>query len=224
MKISVIHASRNRPEQAYNTACKWRDNADNGFEYILSLDSDDKSLNDYFKLFDNFGINAKGCTYENKSAIEAINKAAKLATGDMLIVISDDTDCFNVWDTSLTVMCYSRKDYVAKTNDGLQPTLITMPIMDRTYYERYGYIYHPNYVHMFCDQELTAVAIMTGKYIKLPLTFEHLHYSTGKTPKDALNIKNDHTWSQGEALFNERLKTNFGIEGPVVSYSDILWH
>lgn len=224
MKISVIHPSRNRPEQAYNTFRNWTEKAEDldSIEYILSFDSDQRDI--YANTFINFQHKIVGLNGPNKSAIQAINTAAYISYGDLLIVISDDFDCPEHWDTLLLQQLAGRKDYVAKTNDGLQPTLITMPVMDRTYYERYGYVYHPDYLHMFCDQELTAVAIMKGKYIKLPLTFEHLHYSTGKTAKDALNIKNDHTWGQGEALFNERLKSNFGIEGPVVNYSDIKWH
>lgn len=234
MKISIIHPSRNRPKEAFETACKWRDNADLGFEYILSLDNDDNALSDYLKLFDNFGNTAKGCTYDNKSAIEAINKAAKIATGDLLIVISDDFDCFPHWDTLLIsaihwdaeklFMQIDRKtDFIVKTQDGLQKTLITLPIMDRIYYERFGYIYHPDYVHMFSDQEMTAVGHMLGKIITVDLEFNHLHYTTGKSAYDEINRKNDATWSQGEALFNERLKTNFGIENPVIPYSSIEW-
>lgn len=228
MKISIIHPTRNRKQQALATVHKWLDRADHvkEIEYLLSIDNDDSDT--YSNCLTFFGYTSKEkdifpVRNDNKSAIEAINNAAKIASGDVFIVVSDDTDCFQGWDTALKIMCYSRIDFCAKTDDGLQPTLITMPLMDRVYYERYGYIYHPDYLHMFCDQELTSVAIMTGKYIKLPLLFEHLHYTTGKSQRDALNYKNDSTWIQGETLFNERLKTNFGIENPVIPYSDIVW-
>lgn len=227
MKISIIHPSRNRPKEAFATAKNWLLKADNDlgadFRYILSLDIDDPSLNDYNTLFENFGLYGLSIVSKNRSAIDAINNAAKIATGDLLIVVSDDTDCPIGWDTLLLKELQGKSDFCAKVDDGLQPTLVTMPIMDRVYYERYGYIYENSYSHMFCDQELTAVAIMTGKYIKLPLTFNHLHYTTGHTPKDALNLRNDSTWHQGETLFNERLKTNFGIETPVIPYSSIKW-
>lgn len=223
MTITLIHPSRSRPKEAFSTACKWRDYADNEFEYVLSLDTDDKSSKDYFALFDNFGDKAMGCAFDNKSAIQAINKAANIASGDILIIVSDDTECPKHWDSLLLEHLKSKSDFCAKVDDGLQPTLVTMPIMDRVYYERYGYIYNGDYAHMFVDQELTAVAIMTGKYIKLPLLFPHNHYSTGRTPKDALNSRNDGTWVQGERLFNERLKTNFGIDNPVVPYDSIQW-
>jgi hypothetical protein len=231
MKISVIHPSRGRPEQAYKTVFNWVGKCDKeNFEYILSLDEDMYEFMKYNPRFGYLGF-PKVIYSPNKSAIEAINNAAKIAIGDLIIVISDDTDCPEHWDTSLLQQIeYTEdqqyaplKDFCIKTDDGLQPTLITMPIMDRVYYERYGYVYHPDYKHMFADQELTAVAMMTGKYIKLDLKFPHNHYSTGKTPKDAINSKNDATWSQGERLFNERLKTNFGITHPVMEYNQIVW-
>lgn len=225
MKISVLYPSRNRPEQASKTQGEWIWRMyDNTYgegaptwdvEFITSLDIDDKS--DYTNIIGTIIRN------ENRSAIDAINKAAEIATGDILMVISDDTWCFPAWDRALINLLQGKSDFCAKVDDGLQPTLITMPIMDRVYYERYGYIYNPAYQHMFVDQELTAVAIMTGKRIKLPLLFPHNHYSTGKTPKDALNSRNDATWQQGERLFNERLKTNFDIENPVIPYSEIKW-
>lgn len=220
MKISIIHPTRNRPELALATRSKWVNRSVKGdyLEFILSVDTDDFS--DYSKFHSASEIVIKN---PNRSAVEAINAAAKIVTGDILIICSDDTDCPDDWDTLLLKELEGKSDFCAKTDDGLQPTLITMPIMDRIYYERYGYVYQPEYKHMFVDQELTAVAMMTGKYIKLDLSFPHNHYSTGKTLKDGLNARNDSTWCQGENLFNERLKTNFGIKKPVIPYSEIKW-
>jgi hypothetical protein len=70
---------------------------------------------------------------------------------------------------------------------------------------------------------MTAVGHMLGRVINVDMTFEHLHYSTGKSEKDATNVRNDSSWRQGEKLFNERLKTNFDIENPVINYSEIKW-
>src|ERR1051325_1576707 len=147
MKITVIHPSRGRPKEAFITACKWRDRADSEFEYILSIDNDDKSLQSYISIFYDYGPTGLGHTNHNKTAIEAINHAAKIATGDLLVVISDDFDCPEHWDTLLLTELAGKSDFCVKTDDGLQPTLITLPIMDRIYYERYGYVYHPSYLH-----------------------------------------------------------------------------
>lgn len=222
MKITCIHPTRERSYQASLNAQKWINNAYSDIEYIVSVDKNDISDYSWTKFAYN-NCTAKLIFNYNKSAIDAINNAAKIAIGDIFIVVSDDTDCPINWDISLLEALKDKSDFLVKTRDGLQPTLITLPIMDRTYYNRFGYIYHPDYQHMFCDQEMTAVGHMLGKVITLDLTFEHLHYTTGKSPKDAINRKNDATWAQGEALFNERLKTNFGIESPVIPYTEIKW-
>jgi glycosyltransferase involved in cell wall biosynthesis len=221
MKITVIHPSRGRVTMADRTISKWLAYADGDIEYILSLDNDDAYW--YLPLLQKYYGKITHIINHNKTAIEAINEAAKIATGDLFVVVSDDFICPNHWDTKLQGQLEVYSDFCAKTRDGLQPTLITLPIMDRLYYNRYGYIYNPAYSHMFVDQEMTAVAIMTGRYISLDITFEHLHYSSGKTKKDAINDRNNATWQQGERLFNERLKTNFGIENPVIPYSEIKW-
>ncbi|MCO5947147.1 hypothetical protein [Mucilaginibacter flavidus] len=208
MKISLIHPSRNRAQQACETALLWIDSADNEVEYILSLDDDDESRISYLELFPQqvmFSSNA------NRSAIDAINNAAKIATSDLLIVISDDFYPFDHWDSLLLAEVGGKADFLMKTQDGIQPELITLPIMDRAYYNRFGYIYHPDYLHMFCDNELTAVGHILGRVITSTLLFEHKHYSVGKADRDALYIRNDNTWDQGLNLFSERQKINFGL-------------
>lgn len=215
MKISIIHPSRARAAIANQVRTEWLNKADNDIEYIFSLDNDDIQNTKY----------DGDCIYNtNRSAIDAINKGAEFASGDLLIVVSDDFSCPEHWDTLLLEALQGKSDYCVKTQDGLQPTLMTLPIMDRVYYDRFGYIYHPDYRHMFCDQEMTAVAHMLGRAITLPLVFPHNHYTTGRFERDAITLRNNATWQQGELVFNQRLKTNFGIENPVMNYSDIVWH
>lgn len=226
MKISIIHPSRSRPEMAFDTISKWLNKANYvcDIEYILSIDSDDEFRNKYLLIYDCIHVE-RILSNKNKSAIDAINNAAKICTGDLIIVVSDDFDCLKGWDTELISLLEGKSDFIVKTKDGMQPTIITLPIMDRIYYERFGYIYYPGYKHLFCDTEMTAVAEMTGKVIKLPLMFRHNHYLTGSMKKDAVNEKNDATWIQGETLFNERKKINFGLSDSeiVKPFNEIKW-
>lgn len=210
MKISLIHPSRSRPQQAAATAKSWLSSAKfpENIEYIFSVDSDDKEVAEYLYLIPE---SAKMRTHDNRSAIEAINHAATHATGDLLIVVSDDFACPFHWDAALLSMLEGRSDFIVKTQDGAQPWIITLPIMDRVYYERFGYIYYPEFLHMFCDTEMTHVGHLLGKVIELPITFKHNHYTTGRTAKDAVNVKNDATWNQGEKLYLERVMRNFDL-------------
>lgn len=219
--ISLIHPSRSRFIRCKHTIQNWLDRAHDrkNIEYILSLDNDDFDYNlDHLR-----GFPVTVTRNVNSNAVQAINKGAEIATGDILIVVSDDTDCFDGWDTALLKALEGKKDFCAKTDDGLQATLITMPVMDRVFYNRYGYIYHPDFKHMHCDEELTCVALMTGKYLKLDLKFPHLHYTTGKTLKDGLNARNDSTWAHGQDTLNRHALNNFGIKKPVMRREDIKW-
>lgn len=185
-----------------------------GIEYLFSMDTDD----------DTMPRGVAGLRNPNKTAIEAINVAARACKGDLIIVCSDDFSCEPHWDTLLLAELAGKSDFLVKTKDGIQKTLITMPVMDRTYYNRFGYIYEPSYLHLCCDVELTAVGLMLGRVIQSDLMFRHLHYSTGLTPMDEINVKNDATQAQGDAVLAEHLKRNFGIKSPVMQYSEIVWH
>lgn len=229
--ITCIHPSRSRPDLAKSTAKKWIDRAGIRVEYILSVDVDDPYVYDYSGMFtDNIDVSV--IVNLNKSAIQAINVAAKKANGDLLVVVSDDFDCPENWAIKLIEGLslsladdWTDDDFIVKTKDGMQPTIITLPILSRKYYERFGYVYFEGYNHLFCDTEMTAVAHMTGKVINSDLMFRHNHYLTGAMKKDDINIKNDSTWKQGENLFNERKAINFGLkdEDIVKPYSAIRW-
>ena len=215
MTISLIHPSRHRIKQALATREKWLLRADGPVEYIFSFDSDDDTIPAYID----------GLRLPNKTAIEAINNAAKIATGDLFIVVSDDfSDPPEHWDSLLLEEIGGEEDFVVKTQDGIQKTLITLPILDRKYYNRFGYIYHPDFDHMASDVEFTAVAHMLGRVINSDLMFEHLHYTTGKTPKDAINDKNDLTYQHGEEILTRHRLNNFGIKNPACTYESIIWH
>ncbi len=209
--ISIIHPSRSRPVQAEQTIKLWLDNArdKSTTEYILSVDIDDRCLKRYKELSSKYGTRTH--VAKNKSAIEAINRATRRSHGNIIIVVSDDFLCEKDWDFKLLKELEGKEDFIVKTRDGIQEWIITLPILDRTYYNRFGYVYFPEYKHLFCDTEMTSVADLTGRKIVSELFFEHAHYSIGKNDKDAINIKNDLTWNQGKKLYNMRKAINFGL-------------
>ncbi len=213
--ISIIHPSRNRAEKSYQTFRKWIDRAGCEVQFLLAIDRDDISYGKYWELyhddmavmFEKLSISTGG----THNAIEAINAAAKGATQNILMVVSDDTDCPDNWAVDLLKEVEGKTDWILKTQDGIQPWLITMPVMDRTYYNRFGYIYHESYQHMFCDAELTCVAELTGRKLVSNMMFKHDHYSVTKAEKDEVSLKADETYESGKKIFIERKKLNFGL-------------
>lgn len=235
LKVTIIHPSRQRAELAFGAASQWIHSAGVPVEYLLSLDQDDPELEEYVRLYSSNWMldpnNPKApktlITNPNRSAVDAINNAAKVATGDILIVISDDWVLPQNWAVDILKASEGKTDWIMKTPDGIQKWMITLPILDRAYYNRFGYIYHPDYLHMFCDTEISCVADLTGRKIEADIRFKHIHYSTpGGIPKDVVSIKADSTWNQGEKLFIERYKRNFDLVNPpgkITSQEYINW-
>lgn len=208
--ISLIHPSRSRAEIASRQSRRWLLAAGEPIDYILSIDTDDPQLAQYDGYFQSRRFICNG----NRSAIDAINNAAKQATGDIIVVMSDDFDCPPQWATALLRLTEGKTDWIAKTPDGIQNWIITLPIMDRAYYNRFGYVYYPEYKHLFCDTEMTCVGDLLQRTIKLDIHFQHNHYSVGKSKKDSISDRADATWGQGEALFIERARNNFDLIDP----------
>jgi glycosyltransferase involved in cell wall biosynthesis len=210
MKISLLHPSRQRPQKSFDNAVEWVNKAGCDIELIVSIDADDNTKFEYAKLYDHFA--GKFLVNRNRCAVDAINKAAEVATGDILLVLSDDFKCPEQWGKKLIEATEGKEDWIAKTPDGIQDWMITMPIMDRKFYNRFGYVYFPEYLHMFCDTDLSCVADLTACRINLDIKFDHNHYSIGKSEKDEVSKKADKTWAQGEKLFIERYKRNFDLK------------
>ena len=223
MTISVIHPSRNRPEKAKRAYDYWTKRGEVK-EWILSLDSDDRFLNAYYFQFRN--TNAKIVVNPNTSITTAVNSGARETTGDLLIVVSDDFLCPDAWSDTLTHHLQGHTDFVARVGDGKQNWIVTLPIMDREYYKGQGYVYNPAYLHMFCDTEQTTKAELEGKMVDVPMIFEHEHPMYGKAKADAVNQRANRTWNQGETLYLQRLKDNFGIaevKGKISDEAHINW-
>jgi len=210
MQVSCVHPSRSRPDKAFTAYSLWKSRAGMDVEYILSIDNDDPEKENYENLFGNA---VTIICNDNLSCVDAINKGAEKCTGNIIIVVSDDFDCPNGWAVELLDHLEGKEDYIVKVHDGHQPVIITLSIMDRKYYERFGYIYYPEYRHQFVDTEQTAVAHLLGKVIELPMTFPHLHPAWDNSIKvDELYKRNNATWRQGERLYRSRIKSNFGLK------------
>jgi hypothetical protein len=189
-------------------ACKHKENV----ELIVSCDNDDPCANLYFNVYGDWDFQTTLIFSDNRSAVDAVNNAAKVADGEILIVVSDDTRCPHHWDEIITT-AMGNKSGLLKVYDGVQKWICTMPVISQDYYKHLGYIYHPDYLHMFCDSDLTHVADLEKKLIiRNDIVFRHDHYSTkGGQAKDAVNEKADKTWAQGEKVYLQRCREKFGL-------------
>ena len=184
--ISLLHPSRGRSFKAFATYESWINKSSGKYtiEHILSVDTDDHELDSYHTLF----RHSKLVVAPNHNLVEATNVGAKECTGDIIVLLSDDFECFPNWDIEIVKAFEGKSGYVLKTNDGNDAWIITLPIMDMAYYKSKGYIYNPIYTHLFSDTEYTHVAELEDRTIALSVPNENVLCPEGPVaPVDPVN-------------------------------------
>ncbi len=216
MKLLYKFASRSRPDKLLATLNNITTMArHDNYEIQVTADMDDSSMvaiKDRIEWFPNTFV-----TYGTSTCkVDAINRDLEFFTDwDILINMSDDMEFIQAgFDTVIL------KDYASTVGDifmhypdqAAGAALCTLSIMDRKYFDRFGYIYHPDYKSLFADNEAQEVAKLLGryKYFKTRL-FNHNHPAWGLAQKDALMIHTESFWTEDEETYKRRKAINFGI-------------
>ena len=182
MKILFKYPTRDRPEKFKMCLKRYYDfMKGTNFEFLISIDDDDKKMNNFE--IKNFINKFKNCSYKiskNKTKIQAINQGIENTGWDILVLVSDDMipEVIGYDDIIRQKMknFYPDTDGVLWFYDGWRKDLNTLCILGNKYYNRFNYIYYPEYKSFWCDVEFTEVA----NYIKKQTFFEkiiirHLH-------------------------------------------------
>jgi len=214
--ISLIHPSRGRAKKSFDTVIKWIENSGVQVEVIISLDDRDLTKYKYTELYDDLPVSKRIIINDNSCVVEATNHAAKFAKGDILIYLSDDFDCPSNWGLSVLKEFEGEdRPLLLKVDDMLQKfdvPVLTIPMMNRSLYERLGYFWHPEYKSMFVDCDLFETVKKMGALKNAQhLKFEHQHVSIGKAPDDETYRNSAKNWDQGKAVFAKRKAAGFPI-------------
>jgi hypothetical protein len=230
MKILFKYTSRSRPKEFNRGLNSIADNITGGIpDVLISLDLNDPKLDEYKSDGDKretLGrLNLTTRNGVSKNKVDAINRDIETCgiKWDLLINMSDDM-IFTVkgFDDKIRSIFNSHfplGDGFLHLNDGHQgENVSTMSIMDRKYYERDRYIYHPEYKSLWCDVEATEVAWMRGRYAYAPIVlFDHLHPAWGLAPNDAQYLKSEskEMWDHDKSVIDRHRANNYGIVNPV---------
>ena len=104
-------------------------------------------------------------------------------------------------------------DGVLWYHDGAQDRLNTLSILGKKYYERFNYIYHPDYISLWCDNEFTEVSIQLKRvYKSSKVIIEHQHPAWQKSTYDELYVRNESYYSIDQINYNKRSKDNFNLK------------
>ena len=188
MNILYKLATRSRPQRFAETIKSIVDNSSNdNYLVLVSIDEDDELMQAYIEDhtlgmgFPHYNVVVVNGRSKNK--IDAINRDMedsfnRWLNWDILVNISDDMVITSPnFDKVLRTVFAQTTDLFLHLPDGYaNERLCTMSIMGKDYYNRFGYIYHPSYESVYCDNEATDVAKNLGKYLYVnEHLFKHNH-------------------------------------------------
>jgi len=219
MKLLIKFPTRNRKNKFFKVLKQYQNlcgDFDNTF-FLITLDNDDETMtpsevSDIFGTFKNIRV-----VYGNSdSKIHAINRDIELVDEwDIVLLASDDmTPKVKGYDNIIRDRMkeyYPDTDGVLWFNDGHQGNkLNTLSILGKKYYDRFGYIYQPEYKSVWSDNEFMLVGNLLGKQTYMDeVIIEHEHPDWGYGNRDIIHQINSQNESHDRNLFMRRKNNNF---------------
>jgi hypothetical protein len=222
-KILIKFPTRERPEKFFQVLNLYYQKAKdiNNIEFLISCDEDDSTMNnpDVIRRLNNSKkhINLNYYFGNSKTKVQAINTDMENCQNwDILLLASDDMipvcDGYDQIIREDMFTHHRNGDGVLWYNDGNRDDINTLCIFGKKYYERFNYIYNPEYTSLWCDNEFTEVSLFLGKCAKINKTIiEHAHPAYQKANFDRLYAKNESFSKKDEDVYNKRKITNFDL-------------
>ena len=220
MKLLVKFPTRNRKEKFLNVLQKYYDFAldKKNIEFLITLDEDDDSMNtDEIKNKLGKFNNLKYVYGNSFNKIHAVNRDINIGDWDIILLASDDMIPNQLgYDEIIKNKMkehFPDTDGVLWFNDGYQGNkLNTLCILGKKYFQRFNYIYHPDYKSTWCDNEFMDVAniLKKQKYFDLVI-IKHEHPDWGFGQRDEIHSLNSNNLNWDYNLYHQRKKINFDL-------------
>lgn len=217
LKLLIKFPTRSRPDKFFKVLdLYYHLIATNNYEFIISCDEDDITMNnDIVKQQLSTYHNLTVCYSNNKSKIQAVNNDLQGKEFDILLLASDDmipeVYGYDIIIKQLMYQQYKNLDGVLWFDDGFQGSnLNTLVVIGKKYYDRFNYIYSPDYKSLYCDLEFTQVSKILDKctYIDKCI-IRHQQYSIINETPDELYVKNDSLQHEDYEVFCKRSQQKF---------------
>jgi len=182
--------------------------------FLVSIDRDDPSMQTpEIQAYCAGKSNLEVCLGDNKTKIEAINADMKGRDFEILVVIADDmAPTEKGYDNIIArdmKRYYPNLDGCLHYNDGAhgKNMLITLTVIGKRLYDRFGYVYYPEYQSMWCDNEFTDLVREWGvvTWINMVIIQHEFH----KYGDDEIYQKNARPWEKDKKLYYERKAKGF---------------
>jgi len=222
MKLLIKFPTRGRKDKFFTTLDKYHEYCSDieNTMFLISIDFDDEEMN-------TDEVINKLSTYKNNklvignslSKIDAVNRDLSDLDYDWDIVLLASDDMMpqvNGYDTIIRdnmLFNYPDTDGVLWFNDGFQGNrLNTLCILGKKYYERFNYIYHPDYKSCWSDNEFMTVGNILNKQSYLDqVIIKHEHPDWGYGKNDFVHQKNVSDFNYDLNVYNTRKNINFGL-------------
>jgi hypothetical protein len=222
MRLLIKYPSRGRRDLFFSTFDKFHQLSTSGSViYLVNIDEDDSVMNtDEVKSLIRSYPNTTLTVGQSKNKIDALNRDLDSfsESWDVVVLAADDTvPAVLGYDQIILDEMenhYPDTDGVLHFNDGFWGRrLNTQCILGKKYYQRFGYIYHPSYSYVYCDNDFMTLADLLGKqtyFDKVIIKHEHPDLYGGKT--DFVHQKNSEYDSIDKKVFEERKERLFDID------------
>jgi glycosyltransferase involved in cell wall biosynthesis len=208
-KISVIHATKGRPQIAWQRRWQWLCLAEKPLEieWLFMVDADEKT--DYTP--------HQGIRCNPGGIVNAWNAGAKIAKGDIIIQMSDDWSPPRHWDALISSAIGDTKaEKVLAVSDGLRTDkLLCMAILTKDRLKKQGHMFHPDYQDsdgIYGDNEFTDLAYLDQAVIEARhIQFKHENpMFTGGNPDEQLkNHNKPEFYEKGKAIYEKHKANNW---------------
>lgn len=226
--FSLCHTTARLPDGWVAAACAWRERcgcpAD--VEYVLSVDAGGERAFDRMPDLWPFHVR-KVVNHGPRSAVAGWNAAADCSTGRFLITASDDMTPPWDWDREIhRLVPDMSREAVLEVATGGDEGVLTFSLLTRPYYQRYGYLFHPEFTGMLADAWFTEIARRDGVVVDARhLLFEHAHpnYGTAETDDVYLWQHREEAWRKGREVYGRLYQEVYGYRAPPLSYGAFLY-
>ena len=231
MKLLIQLPTYGRPKKFLRVLSEYIDTASvhNELFFNINCDTADLSMTDpyiqervKFLLSKKANISGVQNFDANTEKISAINDHIEGREFDIVVCASDDmVPKAHCWDNEIVIAMqeyFPDLDGCVHFNDGnTNGKLITFSILGKILYDHFGYIYHPDYKSLYCDDEFTQVvrAMAKEKYIdKIIISHEHwsIEGSENHNQADIATQKTLYYSGRDQQVFNTRKDLGFPRE------------
>jgi hypothetical protein len=220
-KLLIKFPTRGRPEKFFNVLEKYMSlSRYSDVRFVVTCDLSDETMNnekvkERFRSYSNVEV----CFGNSRSKIEAVNADMTGRDFDVCLLASDDMipekEGFDVEIMNQMKLNFPDFDGVIWFSDGYQKeNLNTLVVLGKRYYDRFGYLYHPDYVSFYCDNEFMQVAFALGKQTYVDeVIIRHEHPDNTKEGIDMTYAVNNQHVIRDHHVFNQRAQRMFGLAG-----------